>query len=407
MADAATSSSTRRRLWIVLGALFTLGIVIIYVFDVSALAKHSNDPMSSFTSRGRGRTDGVHEEQTVAPNEEMSWRTRYENLVEAIAKESKEGNTKFTAEWARAQVVTPPPDDDAVGDDATSRAVTAGASGEEWGVWEDGGEQQLLSTMTTTTTEALTSEEAAATATATTTQLGKRCKGDPKHKPAMTSRERSTMLKYVKGNFPGSKWKDGEAVYLEWGSGGSTATYGTAAKKAYSVEHAVSWCAVVSNWTDIKCLANSNRWKLYCHDPKTELRKWGFPRSPLHKVGYPAFYGKMRKYVQAPARFEENKYDVVLIDGRHRIACAYAIVPYLHAGSIVAWHDFTEQGWNAMDSIERRQLTPAQFPRNPGQRQYSKGAARLFQKVEHVDALAIFRLNPTLVRHLQLMAKKK
>ena len=47
----------------------------------------------------------------------------------------------------------------------------------------------------------------------------------------------------------------------------------------------------------------------------------------------------MRRYVQAPAFFNRTRttYDVVLIDGRLRNACAYAIVPYLHAGSIVAW----------------------------------------------------------------------
>lgn len=38
------------------------------------------------------------------------------------------------------------------------------------------------------------------------------------------------MLRYVTGDFEGAKWKAGEAEYLEWGSGGSTSTYGTAVR---------------------------------------------------------------------------------------------------------------------------------------------------------------------------------
>lgn len=71
------------------------------------------------------------------------------------------------------------------------------------------------------------------------TWLGPRCEANVDHKPAMSERERRTMLKYVEGRFPGSTWRPGEAEYLEWGSGGSTSTYGTAARRVYSVEHAV------------------------------------------------------------------------------------------------------------------------------------------------------------------------
>jgi hypothetical protein len=57
------------------------------------------------------------------------------------------------------------------------------------------------------------------------------------------------------------------------------------------------------------------------------------------RLSDPVSQSKMRRYVQAPAFFNRTRttYDVVLIDGRLRNACAYAIVPYLHAGSIVAW----------------------------------------------------------------------
>lgn len=115
----------------------------------------------------------------------------------------------------------------------------------------------------------------------------------------------------------------------------------------------------------------------------------------------------MRRYVQGPAHFNRTTYDVVLIDGRLRNACAYAIVPYLHADSVVAWHDFTEENWKLVDEPEYRALASGAFPTSVNIREYAKAAARIFEKVDHVDALAIFRINPTVLRHLQYMAKKK
>jgi hypothetical protein len=104
----------------------------------------------------------------------------------------------------------------------------------------------------------------------------------------MTDNERATMLRYVKGDFENATWKDGEAEYLEWGSGGSTSTYGTVAKRAYSVEHAVAWCDIITEWLEMRCMRESNRWQLFCHDPQMELAKWGYPND-RKSVGYHRF----------------------------------------------------------------------------------------------------------------------
>ena len=55
------------------------------------------------------------------------------------------------------------------------------------------------------------------------------------HPPNMSAVEKTVMMQYIRGDFSGAKWKNGEATYLEWGSGGSTSTYGTAAGTAYSL----------------------------------------------------------------------------------------------------------------------------------------------------------------------------
>jgi len=243
--------------------------------------------------------------------------------------------------------------------------------------------------------------QAAAKATPST-DLGPRCAPDEAHTPAMTANERKTMLRYVKGQFEGAAWKDGEAEYLEWGSGGSTSTYGTAAKRAYSVEHAVAWCDVVKAWPEMQCMSEGNRWHLLCHDPELELREWGYPKN--RSISAATFQEHMRLYVQAPAHFNRTTYDVVLIDGRHRNACAYSILPYLHAGSIVAWHDFDTTAWNRLSTPVHLDAATGKFPKESHIREYWKAAGRVFQEVEHVDALALFRIKPALLQHMQYAA---
>ena len=89
-------------------------------------------------------------------------------------------------------------------------------------------------------------------------------------------------------------------------------------------------------------MAESNRWEMYCHDAGHPLEAWGYPDGRGYSAAkdspafHPAFHAAMRRYTQAPARFGVTAYDVVLIDGRFRNACAFAILPYLHQGSVVA-----------------------------------------------------------------------
>ncbi|KAK1858671.1 hypothetical protein I4F81_001272 [Pyropia yezoensis] len=44
--------------------------------------------------------------------------------------------------------------------------------------------------------------------------------------------------------FPANR--TGERVYLEWGSGGSSAAFAASADRSYSIEHDPAWCASVS-----------------------------------------------------------------------------------------------------------------------------------------------------------------
>ena len=234
------------------------------------------------------------------------------------------------------------------------------------------------------------------------------------HAPNMSASERIAMLQYVRGEFASSTWDAGDATYLEWGTGGSTATFGTAAGTAYSVENVPEWCADVESWPETRCMARSNRWRLRCHDTGMPLGAWGYPAvNATTRVGLNRRYrDAMRGYVLGPKYFPPTTYDVVLIDGRHRNACAYAIVPYLRSDSVVAWHDFDDASWRLVAGssggvkvdVDEAEPDPGRLV---GERQYWKAARRLFTPVARVDTLAFFRVKPAVYSQLALMSRRR
>ena len=82
--------------------------------------------------------------------------------------------------------------------------------------------------------------------------------------------------------------------------------------------------------------------------PTSKLAKWGYPAA----ADDDAFEDDMRPYVRAPGTFGVDAFDVVLIDGRYRNACAYAVIPFLRDDSIVAWHDWDDASWRRLLELE-------------------------------------------------------
>eukprot|EP00170_Pyropia_yezoensis_P010068 contig_45754_g10106 len=119
--------------------------------------------------------------------------------------------------------------------------------------------------------------------------------------------------------------------YLEYGSGGSTKRFGRLASVAYSVEHDADWCrqmepTLVGTPIRMVCVPVARA--------PAGSGGWG-ARTPFDPANYTTF----RSYVRAPEGLPPAAYDVVLIDGRARVACALYILRRLSRSSVVILHD--------------------------------------------------------------------
>jgi len=120
--------------------------------------------------------------------------------------------------------------------------------------------------------------------------------------------------------------------YLEYGSGGSTIPFGRLASVAYSVEHDAEWCERMK-----PTLVATPHISMVC-SPVARAPAgsggWG-SRTPFDAADFATF----RDYVHAPDALPPAAFDVVLIDGRARLACALYILRKLTPTSVVIIHD--------------------------------------------------------------------
>lgn len=110
----------------------------------------------------------------------------------------------------------------------------------------------------------------------------------------------------------------GRKTMLEWGSGGSTPFFAQYAKHMVSVEHDPAWFAKVQAPEKVR---------RFLVEPNLVV--------PPAESTYAAY----KDYVDKPLSLG-LKYDVVLIDGRARLACALKVIPHLAPGGVVFIHDF-------------------------------------------------------------------
>ena len=112
---------------------------------------------------------------------------------------------------------------------------------------------------------------------------------------------------------------------LEWGAGGSTFTFPSLVKEYYSIEHDQKW------YEKIKSQVADN-----------VILHFVTPNKPYRGnmvKGEDGTYAQFKDYVDVVHKIGK-KFDLILIDGRARVDCAKACLPYLKEGGLVLIHDF-------------------------------------------------------------------
>jgi len=111
---------------------------------------------------------------------------------------------------------------------------------------------------------------------------------------------------------------------IEWGSGGSTFSYAPLVKEYYSIESNLKW------YNKVKSKMSSNVHLFYV-SPNEDLN------TKLEHT-----YLQFKDYVDKVHTLGVKVFDIAFIDGRARIHCAHALLPYLTKDSILFFHDFVD-----------------------------------------------------------------
>mmetsp|Transcript_8882 Transcript_8882/g.16015 ORF Transcript_8882/g.16015 Transcript_8882/m.16015 type:complete len:314 (+) Transcript_8882:136-1077(+) len=131
-------------------------------------------------------------------------------------------------------------------------------------------------------------------------------------------------------------------TYLEWGSGGSTNTFALLAEKAYSIEHFQPWCSNVKLHELVAFHWAIGQLNYICVELPDHLQIMhaGFPHCHKDREDNDACSEAMRPYIDAVHHTQEQHFDVVLVDGRYRVAAALKALAFVDTSSVVAVHDW-------------------------------------------------------------------
>jgi hypothetical protein len=153
-------------------------------------------------------------------------------------------------------------------------------------------------------------------------------------------------------------------TFLEWGSGGSTRCYVNFVGRYFSIEHDKAWHATIEQEVG--------------GNPKLSYQLANVESAPggWRGTSWPGSYDQFRSYVHAVDNFKPGgKYDVVLVDGRARVACAAYALRHLHPESTLLVHDFYQPRYRYLS------------------RKYGQ-LFRFYDEVHRVDSLVVLRPKP-------------
>lgn len=137
------------------------------------------------------------------------------------------------------------------------------------------------------------------------------------------------------------KYLDKINVYFEYGSGGSTyqASIRKNIKTIYSVESDIKWFnklkkIISKSKTKLKSKTKSN--VNYLFNEMDAEHNWGRPGKNATNKQKKKYSGKIKKLDKK----EQKKIDLVLIDGRFRVACCLKCYNVIKDNCLIAFDDF-------------------------------------------------------------------
>lgn len=128
------------------------------------------------------------------------------------------------------------------------------------------------------------------------------------------------------------KHLDNSKIYFEFGSGGSTyqASIRKNIEKIFSVESDKDWYNILQK------KINSNNVNLFYNEMNTLPNNWGSPGPncpTLNKINY-------SNHMKILSDIDKKSIDLVLIDGRFRIACCLKCFDIINSKCLIAFDDF-------------------------------------------------------------------
>ena len=135
------------------------------------------------------------------------------------------------------------------------------------------------------------------------------------------------------------KYLDKCSIYFEYGSGGSTynALIRDNVKKIYSVESDYKWLTklkdIIAEKIDIK---KKNKFISFFNEMDTQSETWGYPgknATIAQKIKY-------SNYILDLDETEQKNIDLILIDGRFRVASCLKCFDVINDDCLIAFDDF-------------------------------------------------------------------
>lgn len=128
-------------------------------------------------------------------------------------------------------------------------------------------------------------------------------------------------------------------VYFEYGCGGSTCLASTYwnIEQMYTVDSTHDWVSKVKEEPSVQQKISCKQIEFYVIDIDANPNYWGFPKSEAKKENWPLYSTVMTRICPM------KQPNVILVDGRFRVACTIQSVLSCTGSPFICIHDYTHR----------------------------------------------------------------